>query len=471
MSAANTMEKLLIVEDNTEIRKQRTWGLGDDYAVMHAGDCREARALFKKHLPKVVTLDLGLPPDEEGTAEGFFCLEEILKHRPRSKVIVITGNDDRGNALRAVEAGAYDFYQKPIDLAELRVMIKRAMHLHDIEEENQRLHLTLDNKDTVMSGIVGQCSAMLKVFSAIRKIATSDASVLIEGESGTGKELVAKAIHAMGMRKGEAFVPINCGAIPDHLLESELFGHEKGSFTGAHTQVQGKFEYAHRGTLFLDEIGELPGHLQVKLLRFLQEKTIQRVGGREDIPVDARIVAATNMDILNALKEGGFREDLYYRIGVMTIHVPPLRERGADVMLLSHVFLKKFNDEYAKSVRGFNNAATVQLKSYAWPGNVRELENRIQRAVLMTESRLIEPVDLGFGEEMERGNSISPGHMNLKEARDKLDKEMIISAISKHGGRISKASEALGVSRPTLYDLIKRHDLFHMINQHVTRAK
>jgi two-component system NtrC family response regulator len=471
MSTVNTMEKLLIVEDDGEIRKQLTWGLGDEYAVMQAGDCREALALFKKHLPKVVTLDLGLPPDEEGTAEGFTCLGEILKHRPLSKVIIITGNDERRNALQAVKAGAYDFYQKPIDLTELKVIIKRAMHLHDIEEENQRLHLALNNKDTVMSGIVGQCPAMLKVFSAIRKVAASDASVLIEGESGTGKELVAKAIHEMGLRKDEAFVPINCGAIPDHLLESELFGHEKGSFTGAHMQVQGKLEYAHRGTLFLDEIGELPGHLQVKILRFLQEKTIQRVGGREDIPVDARIIAATNIDISHALKKGSFREDLYYRIGVMTIHLPPLRERGGDVMLLSQVFLRKFSEAYAKTVRGFNHASIEHLQSYAWPGNVRELENRIQRAVLMTESRLIEPIDLGFGEETERDNGISPGHMNLKEARDKLDREMIIAAISKHGGKISKASEDLGVSRPTLYDLIKRHDLFHMIEQHYSRAK
>jgi two-component system, NtrC family, response regulator len=453
------MEKLLIVDDNQDIRKQLKWGLGREYEVIPASDGKEGISVFKKQQPKVVTLDLGLPPHEDGTEEGFRCLEEILTHTPRAKVIVITGNDERESALKAVAMGAYDFYQKPIDLNELRVIISRAFHLSDIEEENRRLRTALDRKPPELGGMVGQCPEMQAVFASIRKVASSDVAVLITGESGTGKELVARAIHEVGLRKEGPFVPINCGAIPENLLESELFGHEKGAFTGAHALVQGKFEYAHKGTLFLDEVGDLPTSLQVKLLRFLQEKTIQRVGGREDIPVDARIIGATNVDIAKAIKEGSFREDLYYRIGVITINLLPLRDRGGDKMLLANLFLRKFCDGYKKKVAGFAPPALELLASYAWPGNVRELENRVQRAVIMCESAMIEPHDLGFSGVQGGWDSPIPEGMTLREARDRIERDMIVSAIRKHGGNIVKTAEDLDVSRPTLYDLMKKHGL------------
>jgi len=455
------MEKLLVIDDNEEIRKQLKWGLGGEYTIVSAGDVKEALALFRKHRPKVVTLDLGLSPLPNGTEEGFKCLEEILRFHPSTKVIVITGNDERENALRAVQSGAYDFYQKPVELKELKVIISRAMHLFNIEEENAGLRAVLDKKKTFIGGMIGQCPQMLEVFATIRKIASSDVPVLIHGESGTGKELVARAIHSMSLRKDEAFIPINCGAIPENLLESELFGHEKGAFTGALAQVQGKVEYAHKGTLFLDEIGELPFHLQVKLLRFLQEKIIQRVGGRENINVDARIIAATNVDIAKSIQEGKFREDLYYRISVITIKLPPLRERGDDIMLMSNLFLNKAGNEFSKKIRGFSAAAIDQLRTYAWPGNVRELENRIQRAVLIAESSIIEPHDLNFTEKpVAQHLSHNSEDMTLREVKDRVEKDMIISAIEKHKGNVAKAATELGISRPTLYDLLKKHHYF-----------
>jgi two-component system, NtrC family, response regulator len=454
------MEKLLIVDDSEEIKKQLKWGLGNEYAVLLAGDGKEALSLFKKHKPKVVTLDLGLSPMENGTDEGFKCLEEILRSHSLTKVIVITGNDDRGNALKAVQSGAYDFYHKPIELKELKVTISRALHLYNIEEENSRLQAALDKKNTFMGEMVGQCPEILNVFSTIRKIASSDVPVMIQGESGTGKELVAKAIHSMSLRKDQAFIPINCGAIPENLLESELFGHEKGAFTGAYTQVQGKVEYAHKGTLFLDEIGELPSHLQVKLLRFLQEKIIQRVGGRENINVDTRIIAATNIDIAKSIQEGRFREDLYYRIGVITITLPPLRERNDDIMLLSNLFLRRFSTDFSKKLRGFSAASMEFLKSYEWPGNVRELENRIQRAVLIAESSIIEPHDLNFSENPVTQNVSHTEGITLREVKDKVEKNMIISTIDRHKGNIAKAANELGISRPTLYDLMKKHGIY-----------
>ena len=454
------MEKLLIVDDNEEIRKQLKWGLGGEYTILPASDANEALALFKKHRPKVVTLDLGLSPLPNGTDEGFRCLEEILRSHSPTKVIVITGNDDRENALRAVQSGAYDFYQKPIELKELKVIISRALHLYNIEEENSSLRVALHKKTTFMGEMIGQCPQMLEVFATIRKIASSDVPVLIHGESGTGKELVARAIHAMSLRKDRAFIPINCGAIPENLLESELFGHEKGAFTGALAQVQGKVEYADKGTLFLDEIAELPFHLQVKLLRFLQEKMIQRVGGRENINVDARIIAATNIDIAKSIQEGKFREDLYYRIGVIIIKLPPLRDRGDDILIMSNLFLKRASNEFSKKIRGFSAAAIDHLQTYAWPGNVRELENRIQRAVLIAESSIIEPHDLNFAEKPAVRSGPCAEGATLREVRDKTEKNMIISAIEKHDGNIAKAANDLGVSRPTLYDLIKKHNIY-----------
>ena len=470
------MEKLLIVDDNGEIRKQLKWGLGKDYKIILAENVDVALKLFKSQQPKVVTLDLGLPPDIDGATEGFRCLEAMLAENHLAKIIVLSGNDERENVLSAISLGAYDFYQKPIDLAELKVILARAFNLAAIEAENRRLQGALNANDFGMGGMLGQCSQMLEVFATIKKVATVDVPVLVLGESGTGKELVGKAIHNRGLRKEGAFIPINCGAIPENLLESELFGHEKGSFTGAQAQLRGKVEYAHEGTLFLDEIGEMPPLLQVKMLRFLQEKLIQRVGGREDLTVDARIIAATNIDIEKAIAEDKFREDLYYRIGVITITLPPLRDRGEDIVLLARVFLKRFADDFSKKTRGFSDAALAAMHEYTWPGNVRELENKIKRAVVMADGLMVEPWDLGLAEpplkdvesseiaddaevdEVEkRAGGMNVAGMTIKAARSLVERELLVAALEKHDGNIVATAKTLGVSRPTLYDLMKKH--------------
>lgn len=475
------MEKLLIVDDNSEIRKQLKWGLGKEYKLLLAEAGDEALKLFRRHRPAVVTLDLGLPPDLDGATEGFRCLEAMLAEEARTKIIVLSGNDERTNVLRAIELGAYDFYQKPIDLAELRVILKRAFNLAAIEAENRRLQGVLAAEGDGMSGMLGQCPQMLEVFATIRKIATADVPVLVLGESGTGKELVGRALHSRSLRRERAFIPINCGAIPESLLESELFGHEKGAFTGAQGQVRGKIEYAHGGTLFLDEIGEMPAPLQVKLLRFLQDKMIQRVGGREDIEVDARIIAATNIDIKRAIAEEKFREDLYYRIGVVTIVLPPLRDRGDDLLLLGQYFLKRSCAEFGRRVRGFSPAAVTAMREYDWPGNVRELENKVKRAVLMSDGVLVEAWDLGLrpapaqvetsllaesrkaGVVVKKGESsdkvYSLAGLKLKEARLMVEKMLLLAVVEKHEGNVVAMARELGVSRPTLYDLMKRHGL------------
>lgn len=452
------MEKLLIVDDSEEIRKQLKWGLGKEYDVLPAKDGREALLFYRRNHPRVVMLDLGLPPDPDGTDEGFRCLEEMLKISSATKVIVVTGNDERENALKAVQLGAYDFYQKPVKLDELRIIISRAFHLFGLEEENRRLHKALGKK-TELAGVIGQCPEMLEIFSTIRKVASSDASILIIGESGTGKEMISRAIHLMSLRKDYPFIAINCGAIPEHLLESELFGHEKGAFTGAHSQVQGRFEYAEKGTLFLDEIGELSLSLQVKLLRFLQEKIIQRVGGREDIHVDTRILAATSIDIPKSISEGKFREDLYYRIAVITVKLPPLRDRKDDVILLANLFLRRFGEELNKKVIGFSPASIDLLETHQWPGNVRELENKVQRAVIMCETSVIEPKDFGLAEISKKRRLPVLESMSLKEAKGMMERELIINSITRHKGNLAKISEELEISRPTLYDLMRKHGL------------
>ena len=468
------MEKLLIVDDNAEIRKQLKWGLAREYKLLLASSSAEALEIFNQHHPAVVTLDLGLPPDIDGASEGFRCLKAMLLEDPAVKVIVLSGNDERENVLQAIDLGAYDFYQKPINLNELKIILKRAFNLAGIEAENRRLQSAVGDDGQGMSGMLGQCPQMLEVFAMIRKVATVDVPVLILGESGTGKELVGRSLHALSLRKEGAFVPINCGAIPENLLESELFGHEKGAFTGAQAQVRGKFEYAHQGTLFLDEIGEMPPPLQVKLLRFLQDKVIQRVGGREDLSVDARIIAATNIDIDKAIAEDKFREDLYYRIGVITINLPPLRERGDDILLLARYFLKRSGAEFGRKVRGFSPAAEAALQEYEWPGNVRELENRVKRAVVMASGILLEAWDLGFAPQPEEGmikddapQTTSAGDslvtriagLNLKEARGLVEKELLLRAVKKYNGNVKAMAQELGISRPTLYDLMKRHGL------------
>ncbi|QEM68650.1 PEP-CTERM-box response regulator transcription factor [Geobacter sp. FeAm09] len=452
------MENILIVDDNPDIRQQLKWGLGEEYEILLAGDGSQGLAAFKKHQPGVVILDLGLPPHEDSSVEGFRCLAEMLDHNPNAKIIMLTGNSERENALQAIQMGAYDFYPKPPVLSELKVIIGRALHLANIEEQNRTLQRSLEQKSTVAGGIIGQCAEMQMVYTTIKKVASSDVPVLITGESGTGKELVARAIQEASLRKGGPFIPINCGAIPENLLESEFFGHEKGAFTGAHTTVQGKLQYAHKGTLFLDEIGELPVNLQVKLLRFLQEGTIQRVGGREDIQVDARTICATNVDIAKAINEGKFREDLYYRIGVITIALPPLRERGDDILLLAHYYLRLFNDEHKKRVRRFGAAAINFLKGYEWPGNVRELRNRVQRAVIMSDSSAIEPADLGCNSSVPAQSEPPRDVTSLRDARDRAEREVISAAIERQHGNILKAAEELEVSRPTLYDLLKKHN-------------
>ncbi len=454
------------------------WGLGKSYRVLLAESVDEALQLFTLHSPEVVTLDLGLPPDIDGASEGLRCLQIILQKQPKTKVIVLSGNEEHANALAAVDMGAYDYYHKPIDLDELKIILSRAFHLAGLEEENRRLQNSADqDKKNSYSGIFGQCPRMQQVFAMIKKVASIDVPILILGESGTGKEVVAKAIHARGIRKDCSFVAINCGAIPESLLESELFGHEKGAFTGAQNRVLGKVEYAEGGTLFLDEIGEMAPLLQVKLLRFLQEKVIQRVGGREDIAVDTRIVAATNVDIQKSISDGKFREDLYYRIGVITIELPPLRERGEDIELLANIFLRRFGQEFGKKVRGFSTAARTWLKTYDWPGNVRELENKIKRAVVMTEGSIVGACDLGFEEcsealdsdqvsgnshhqdALDIGGQFSFVGMTLKEARFQIDSILLQQAIERSEGNILKAAEELAVSRPTFYDLLKKHGL------------
>jgi two-component system NtrC family response regulator len=410
-------------------------------------------------LPKIVTLDLGIPPDENGTKEGFECLKEILEKYPDTKVIVITGNNDRKNALKAIQSGAYDYYIKPIDMTEIKVMIKRALYLAEIEHENRDLHLIL-NKGIGFAGMIGQSPKMLKVFNTIKKVSNTDVTVLITGESGTGKELVASAIHERSPRIKNSFIAINCGAIPETLLESELFGHEKGSFTGAYSTKKGKVEYADKGTLLLDEISELSPALQAKLLRFLQEKKIQRIGGHKDIEIDLRIIAATNVDLQESIKKGKFREDLFYRLSVVTINLPPLRERDQDIGLISQVFLERYKVAFRKKIKDLSPAALSALQEYSWPGNVRELENKLQRAMIMSDGDFIEPHMLGLTEfpQFEQIES-KLQNISLKEARKKLELELIQRALAKHNGNIKHAALELGVSRPTLYDLITKYNI------------
>jgi two-component system NtrC family response regulator len=451
------VEKLLIVDDNAEIRKQLKWGLGKNYKVLLAEDVAEAMRLFTEHQPKVITLDLGLPPDVDGATEGLRCLELVLAKRPETKVVVLSGNEDRTNALKAVQLGAYDFYRKPIDLPELKIIIERAFSRVELEQENLRLQSEALKRKGAMHGIFGQCAEMEEIFTTISKVAAADIPIMVMGENGTGKELVARAIHAQSLRNAQPFIPINCGAIPDNLLEAELFGYEKGAFTGATARVKGKVEFAEGGTLFLDEIGEMPLPLQVKMLRFLQEKTMQRVGGREDIVVDARIVAATNVNITQAIRDNLFREDLYYRISVISLTLPPLREREDDIMILANLFLSRYTAEYAKKISGFTPAAKQAIKAYAWPGNVRELENKIKRAILMADNALLEPIDLGLAAGASNSDETGAQYLTIKDARDKLERDMLLSALKRHGGTVVKAAEELGVSRPTFYDLMKRH--------------
>ncbi len=445
--------KVLIVDDDEAIRSQMRWALSRDYEVIEAGDRLSALKIVNAEQPLVVLLDLGLPPRPRDASEGLQTLHEIIEKDPIIKVIMVTGNTERGNALKAIELGAVDFFTKPPVMDEVRIVIKRALKMGELERENRTLRREVEAEG--MYGLLGASLPMQEVFQTIRKVAAADVSVLILGESGTGKELVAKAIHRLSNRRDGPFVVINCGAIPENLLESELFGHEKGAFTSADTRRRGRIEYAEGGTLFLDEIGELSLSLQVKLLRFLQDYIIERVGGREPIALDVRVLAATNKELKKAVDTGQFREDLYFRLGVVTISLPPLRERGDDIYLLSRAFLHHYKGDFKRDIKGFSEDAITALADYKWPGNVRELENRIKRAVVMAEGEMITSRDINLlGSGSVEGPSIS-----LKEARDRVEKELIQKALLKHGGVVVRAAEDLGITRQTLADLIKKYGI------------
>ena len=449
MAKKEGKQKLLIVDDDEDLRKQMKWALAEDYDVLLAEDRKSAAVAMTKEKPAVVTLDLGLPPQPAGVEEGFAVLDDILNGHGLTKVLIITGRGEKEHALRAVEKGAYDFFYKPIQLDELKVVLRRAFHLSQLEREQSELQQRLSGEN--FEGMLGTSRKMQDVFSIIRKVSGTDAPILIMGESGTGKELVARAIHRLSVRQTSPFIAINCSAIPETLLESELFGHEKGAFTGAHVQRKGRFEMAEGGTLFLDEIGELPLSLQVKLFRFLQERVVERVGGREQIDVDTRVIAATNRDLKEAMKDGRFREDLYFRLGVIMVFIPPLREREADIVLMARAFLERYATENRKKIKGFTNEALDAIEQYEWPGNVRELENRVKRAVIMADGKQLTPEDLEIGAPRARFEG-----MGLKEAREALEKELLAKAIARNRGHLTKAAVELGVSRPTLYDLMEK---------------
>lgn len=441
--------KLLIVDDDVDISTQMKWGLNQDYDVFLAEDRPSALRIFKKECPAVVTLDLGLPPKPGDVEEGFLALAEMLEHDPLSKVIIITGRDEKEHALAGIGGGAYDFLIKPIQLDELQVIIRRALHVSRLEREHRELQKRLDGES--FEGMLGTSPQMRKVFEMIRKVGTTDTPVLIVGASGTGKELAAKAVHHRSARKEGPFVAINCGAIPETLLESEFFGHEKGAFTGAHIQRKGRIESAQGGTLFLDEIGELSPQLQVKLLRFLQNKRIERIGGREEIVVDARVLAATNVDLDQAIREGRFREDLYYRLAVVVISMPLLRERQGDILLMAKAFVQRYASETKKTIKGFTPQAIRTLETHSWQGNIRELENRVKRAVIMAEGMKITPADLELASRYAKYEG-----RGLKEARAALERELIERALAKNKGNLTRTASALGISRPTLYELMDK---------------
>lgn len=428
---------------------QMKWGLASDYEVFLAEDRKQALNLFKEEQPQVVTLDLGLPPKADDVEEGFLTLAAVLALDSMAKVIIISGQDEKEHALKAVSEGAYDFLSKPVQFDELKVIINRALHLSKLEREHQTLQKRLGEDS--FEGMLGTSSKMAQVFEMISKVATTDSPVLILGESGTGKELTARALHSRSDRRDGPFVAINCAAVPENLLESELFGHEKGAFTGAHKSCRGRMELANGGTLFLDEIVEMPPPLQAKLLRVLQEQIISRVGGRQEIPVDLRIVAATNRDIDQALTEERFREDLYYRIAVVVISLPSLRERVEDIPLLAKVFLQKYVSENNSKIKGFTTQAMRALESHNWAGNVRELDNKVKRAVIMANGTRLTPSDLELGGRYAKYNG-----MGLKEAREALDRSLVTRALTRCKGNLTRTASQLGISRPTLYELMDK---------------
>ena len=443
---SDAKQKILLVEDDPGLQKQLKWSL-TDYELLIAADRDSAIAQLRRHEPPVVLLDLGLPPDADGATEGLATLQEILSLSPATKVIVVTGNLDRGNAVQAIQLGAYDFFQKPFDPDVLALMIARALHVHALETENRLL--VAQQGGAALKGLITSSEPMLKICRTVEKIAPANVTVLLLGESGTGKEVLARAVHELSPRAAKRFVAINCAAIPDTLLESELFGYEKGAFTGAAKQTIGRIEYASEGTLFLDEIGDLPMPLQAKLLRFLQERVIERLGGRGEIPVDVRIVCATHRDLAEMIREGSFREDLYYRLSEMAVAIPPLRERPGDAVLLAKAFLERYAKDMGRNIRGFTADALGALESHPWPGNVREMENLIKRATIMADGNQIAASDLGLN-----AGQTAPQLLNLRQARENAEKQAISQALTRSEGNIAQAAELLGITRPTLYDLM-----------------
>ena len=443
--------RLLIVEDDPGLQKQLKWCF-EGYEILSAGSRDEAIKALRRHEPPVVLQDLGLPPDPEGVSEGFRTLNEILELAPHTKVIVITGNDDTDNAVRAVGAGAYDFYQKPLDTDILNLIVKRALNIFDLEAKNRSL--LSQQQSSPIDGIIAVSPPMLAVCRVVEKVAPTVATVLLLGESGTGKEVLAKAVHQLSPRVDQPFVAINCAAIPETLLESELFGYEKGAFTGATKQTRGKIEGASGGTLFLDEIGDMPLPLQAKLLRFLQERVVERLGGREEIPVDVRVICATNQNLVELSGQKAFREDLYYRISEVTINIPPLRERNAGKIVLARAFLDRFSSRHNRSFTGFTPEAEDAIQHYEWPGNVREMENKINSAIIMCEGKQVTADDLGLSKN-ERGLRL----LNLREARDRAELDAMKDALAVTAQNMSRTAELLGITRPTLYSLLKKHGL------------
>jgi two-component system, NtrC family, response regulator len=443
------MERILIVDDEESIRNQLRWGLADEYEVLTAATADEARRLLRDEQPSVVTLDVNLTPGGPVSTEGLALLDEVVDRHPGTKVVMITANDSRENALTAIRRGAVDWYAKPIELEDLKVILRRALHVRAIEQTQGA-----DSGRRRYHKLVGESEAMKRVFGLIQRVAPTDATLLVLGENGTGKELVAHAIHQSSPRREGPFIPINCGAIPETLLESELFGHERGAFTDAHRDRLGKLELAEGGTLFLDEIGELPVMVQVKLLRFLQDHVVERVGGREPKHVDARVVAATNRDLKDAMATGAFREDLYYRLSVVTIAVPPLRERGDDLRMLADYFLEFYARHHKRRIKGFTQSALRALQAHRWPGNVRELENRVQRAVILAQDAYLRPADM----ELE-GEEADEAPRSLQEARDATERALVVEALTRNAGNVTRAARDIQVSRPTLHDLMRKHGL------------
>lgn len=450
MSAVRRQQPLLIVEDDLSLQKQLKWSL-DQFESVVAADVASAVLQFRRHSPAVVTMDLGLPPDRDSVAEGFRCLEKLLELDPVAKIIVLTGQNEQANALRAIRMGAYDFLAKPVDPDVLSLTVERAYRLYELQQENHRLQ-TLQQTDA-LGGLVTRDAGMQRICRTIEKVASSDATVLLLGESGTGKELLAQGLHEASKRKGR-FVAINCAAIPENLLESELFGYEKGAFTGASKTTIGKIETANGGTLLLDEIGDLPLSLQAKLLRFLQERTIERVGGRQEIHIDVRIVGATHQDLKRQIADGGFREDLYYRLAEIVVKIPPLRERVGDPLLLAHSFLRRFASDQRRSSLSLADDAVRAIEAYSWPGNVRELQNVVKRASIMVDGDQVRADDLGLqAVALNEGSAVS---LDLRVVRKLAERSAVVTALARSDGNIVKASEILGISRPTLYDLMER---------------